>query len=246
MNIENYISTLDTKRFGFKIAKINQFDNPPEVILELLKNNNIKLVLCKVTIDNLELINQLEALNFRIKDIQVTYKFDLKNLGNIEHQINNDLIIRDYTIKDIPHLIEIASDSFPNYGHYANDKKLDIEKCNQIYVDWITRSCEDKNVADKIFVAEYLDEIIGFLSFKIYTNGTVKYAAGGIGAVAKKHRNMNTFRTLTFEALKWGKDIGLEWEEHNVLIDNYPVNRSFIKSGFHIYKSFITMHNWIE
>jgi hypothetical protein len=47
-------------------------------------------------------------------------------------------------------------------------------------------------------------------------------------------------------ALHWGKEIGLDWEEHNVIINNYPVNRSFVRSGFHIYKSFVTLHHWIE
>lgn len=246
MKIENYISIIDSNRFGYNVAKIDKFGSSPEEILSFLKCNNVRLVLCKVPLEELSLINKLESLNFTIKDIQVTYKYDLEKYENKNDKFSSDIIVRDFNKNDISILQEIASDSFKNYGHYANDKKLDINKCNQIYSDWIARSCEDKNVADKVFVAEYNNEIAGFLSFKIHNKDSNKYAAGGIGAVAKKFRNINTFKALSIEGLNWGKKTGLDWVEHNVLIDNYPVNRSFIKTGFYTYKSFVTMHNWIE
>ncbi len=41
-----------------------------------------------------------------------------------------------------------------------------------------------------------------------------------------------------------GNKIKLDWEEHNVLINNYAVNKTFAKYGFLIYKSFVTMHHW--
>lgn len=246
MEIEKYISVIDTERFGFKIAKVNDFENQPKVILNFLKNNNVKLVLTKIPLENLALINELEQLNFQIKDIQATYKFDLINLKTNEIGKTEGLIIRDANPNDIPELKKIATESFNNYGHYAADNKLDVKKSNEIYSDWIARSCEDCNVADKVLVAEYNGKIAGFLTFKIYSKDSLRYAAGGIGAVSKMYRNINLFKVLIFEGLLWGKEIGLDWEEHNVLINNYPVNKSFTKSNFYIYKTFVTMHHWIE
>jgi hypothetical protein len=246
MEIENYLSKLDSARFGFKVAKINDFVYAPEELLRFLKENNVLLILTKVSIDNLDLINSLEKLNFTIKDFQLTYRFDLKNFKKTKENAGNELNIRDFAFDDIQVLKKIASESFAHYGHYANDHRLDQKKCNEIYVDWISRSCEDRQVADKIFVAEYKKELAGFLSFKLNENDNLKYAAGGIGAVAERYRNLNIFRKLTYEGLYWGKNLGLIWEEHNVLINNYPVNRSFVKSGFYPYKSFVTMHCWLD
>jgi len=202
--------------------------------------------LTKVAAKNLELINELELLKFTLKDIQVTYKFDLnKNLLK-DKLISENLLIRESTLNDIEALQVIASSSFLNYGHYSNDTKLDTMKCRDIYSDWTKRSCEDKNVADKMFVAESNGEIAGFLAFKIFHDNDKVYAAGTLGAVSEKYRNLNVFRALTLDALHWGKEICLDWQEHNVLITNYPVNSSFIKSGFLICNSFITLHHWIE
>ena len=93
-------------------------------------------------------------------------------------------------------------------------------------------------------VADYHGEIAGFLSFKIHTNKTDRYAAGGLGAVTPKHRDKNIFRQIAEAGLFWGKENGLDWEEHNVLITNYPVNRSFSKIGFKVFRSFVTLHYW--
>ena len=97
-----------------------------------------------------------------------------------------------------------------------------------------------------MIVAVYKGEVAGFLSFKIHGNDHTKYAAGGLGAVSDKFREMNIFRIIVSEGLHWGKEIGLDWEQHNALVNNYPVIKSFLKSGFYPYKSFITLHHWIE
>lgn len=246
MEIENYLSEIDTNRFGFKIAKIDRFDISPKEVLEFLKNNNIKLVLTKVSAENIELINNLERLNFVIKDIQVTFKYDFADELPILNFSDSNILVRDIKFSDIGELEKIAAEAFLNYGHYAADKRLDVRKCNEIYSDWIRRSYEDSVVADKIIIAEYDGEIAGFLSFKIFKNNGYKYAAGGLGAVSLKFRNKNIFRKLVFEGLMWGRDNNFDWEEHNVLITNYPVVKSFTKLGFTVYKTFTTMHNWLD
>lgn len=246
MELEKFLSELDTERFGFKVAKINEYLYNPKEILIFLKENDIKLVLSKIGTENMELINELEKLGFYIKDIQVTYKYGLK-----DYEINNNLgdinfFIRDAQLGDVQQLEKIAIDSFKNYGHYYADKKLDQQKCDEIYGNWIKRSLEEKVVADKILLAEFNENIVGFLSFKIYKSNNFKYAAGGLGAVSPNYRNKNIFKMLTLAGLNWGKEKELDWEEHNVLITNYPVNRSFSKLGFKIFKSFVTMHHWID
>ena len=246
MKLENYLSILDTERFGFKIAKINTFDYPAAEIVAFLRANDVKLILSKVSAENLDLINELELLKFILKDIQVTYKYDLHKNILKEKTVLDNLLIREAQLSDIESLQIIANNSFLNYGHYANDNKLDKIKCRDIYSDWIKRSCEDENEANKVFVAESNGELAGFLAFKIFNHEDKRYAASTLGAVSEKFRNLNVFRILTLEALHWGKEIELDWEEHNVLATNYPVNTSFVKSCFLIYKSFITLHHWIE
>lgn len=241
----NFLSIMDTDRFGFKIARVNCFDRSPKELIAELKNEGVKLVISRVNCENLELINQLEYLHFKTMDFQIVYKYDLLNLSFGGNIANPDFTIREATISDKKDLIQIAAKSFNHYGHYFRDKKLDPSKCLEIYMDWVKRSIDDKNVADVVFLAETKKKIAGFLSFKVI-KGESLYSAGVQGAVAKEFRDQRVFRSLAQYGLLWGSNQKLEWVEHNVLLTNYPVNRSFISIGFIPYKSFITMHNWLD
>lgn len=245
MKIDRFISELDSQRFGFNIAKVNEFNTTPENLLGLLKGNHVKLVISKINVNKLDLINELEDLGFQIKDIQATYKLELKDFIIDEDRNKNNIIIRDAQIDDIDQLEEIAIESFRNYGHYYADKRLDQKKTNEIYGDWVKRSMKEKGVADKIILAEINNEIAGFLSFKLYNKGDFKYAAGGLGAISHDYRNNKIFRLISLAGLNWGKELKLDWEEHNVLITNLPVIKTFSSLGFTMSDSFVTMHHWI-
>jgi len=246
MKLEDFISKLDSDRFGFNIAKINNYVFEIEKTLNFLKENNVKLIISRVPLNNLKLLNELEKKGFEIKDIQATYKYKLINIQHNFAQISDEVKLRNAELKDSKELELIALDSFKNYGHYSANDKLDKNKCNEIYGDWITRSLTNSKIADKIIVAEVDNEIAGFLSFKKHTNNEGNYAAGGIGAVNSKYRSQDIFKKISFEGLVWGKSENLDWIEHNVLITNYPVNRSFAKQGFVISDTYATLHKWLE
>lgn len=244
MKLEDYISPLDTQRFGFNIAKVNHFDTEPSTLINFLDQEDVKLTISKVGLDNLSLLNTLESLGFQIKDVQVTYKFDLNKQTLHAIEGNNDVGIETANPEDLLELQEIARNSFNNYGHYARSTQLDKQLCADIYADWIKNSVEKREVADLVLVAKVQNRIAGFLSFKIFSTETASYAAGGIGAVSADFRNKHIFRMISLEGLHWAKKLNLDWVEHNVLIDNYPVNQSFCKTGFTPYKSMATLHRW--
>jgi hypothetical protein len=64
-------------------------------------------------------------------------------------------------------------------------------------------------------------------------------------AVSTEYRNSGVFRKLSDFGLNWSLKIGASWVEHNVLVNNYPVNKSFSKAGFYINNSYVTLHKWL-
>jgi len=247
MSAEKYYSRLDSERFGIKVAKINDYGKDPDGILNELKGSDYQLVLSKIEAHDIELLNKLENFGFRIKDGQVTYKYDMSKFDmNILKYIKDpSVVLRPQNNDDIDQIVKLTEKSFYDYGHYAADNKLDKSKCRDIYTDWAYRSCTDRNVADKVFVAEIEGEIAGYLAFKNFGTGENIHTAGVLGAVSEKFRGKDIFRKVTVKALEWGLEEKFAWEEHNVLINNYPVNRSFSKLGFVVFKSFYTLHCWL-
>ncbi len=239
-----YVSELDTKRFGFIVAKVNNFDTDPAYLISKLKREGVSLIISKVPLQQIVLINKLEDLGFRIKDSQVTYRFNLRK-QQIPMLENEQCIIRAFDHSDISSLKQMLYESFEGYGHYFANDRLDKKACTEIYVDWGIRSCLEISVADKVFVAECDGQTAGMLSFKKMRNEEGAFAAGGIGAVSAKFRGRDVFKQLAVAGMQWGGSENLEWEEHNVLTNNYAVNSSFSSLGFKVKNAFLTLHCWL-
>lgn len=241
------ISPLDTVRFGFPIAKLNPASiGELEQGLNSLDGSGCRLVISKVDLEQLSLIHHMQDIGFRTMDVQSTYAFELKNLGQAQTDLlRSDVKVAPYHPSQREDIATIARESFMGYGHYAASGKFDLDTCADIYVDWALRSCEDNQMADVMLVAECDGSVAGFLGFKTGKKDGRRFAAGVLGAVSSEFRGRDIFRILTVAGLQWGQNLGLQWEEHNVLCTNYPVNRSFSGLGFRIIRSFTTMHLWL-
>ena len=236
-------SKIDSKRFGFKVCKTDGevFRRATSKEVESLCNDS-KLIIARVNLNDIDLINKLEDIGFRIKDTQITYKHNLTNLDKKEI-FNNEVTIREFKKSDTRILVQMAKNSFNNYGHYFKNNELDKERCLEVYEDWAFNTCTKKEVADKIIVASIDNEPVGYLSFKIYDDGPGKhYAAGGMGAVDLNHRGKNIFPKILKAGLDWSFNKSLDWCEHNVIVSNFPVNRSMNKAGFKPTSPKATLH----
>lgn len=246
-DIDAYISRLDTGRFGFPVAKVNDFGSDPAGLVGELSDAGVKLVISKVDASDISLINFLESEGFRLKDTQVTYAYyPGKSPLPVLPDTDNDVLIRRFIPEDMPGIDLLLRHSFEEYGHYFADKNLNREKCMEIYPDWGRRSCTDPQLADLVLVAQAGSKIAGMLSFKKYDLQGKKYAAGGLGAVDASFRGKNIFKGLALGGLEWSVAENLHWVEHNVLTTNFPVNRVFSSLGFRIIHSFVTMHAWLQ
>jgi hypothetical protein len=228
MKIEDFISEIDSERFGFRVAKINNFTFPITDTLDFLKENDFKVVISKIDSANIHLINELEKNGFLIKDFQLTYKLVLDQ-HSFESKTNLNIKVRDFTKNDIDTLAQIAVHSFVDYGHYANNSIFDINKVPMIYGDWVKRGCLDTYVSDKVFVAEINNKVVGFLSLKVSGNNKCVI---DLAAVDIKHRNQNVMKALITHTIFWAKKTQNNWIETKVLATNLPVIKAFSDQKF--------------
>lgn len=242
--IDEYISQLDTQRFGFKIAKLNLFNEDTALLIDKLKEVDVKMIIIRVDASDIEIINILEKIGFIVKDVQLIYNYVFKEDNEIKYYNKNNLILREFVENDLPQIIEITRHSFNNYGHYFNDNKLDRVKCLEVYLDWAKNCCLNKTVADKVIVAEKDNKIAGYLAFKHFINENYTFAS--LGAVNPDFRKLGVFQAINIEGLKMARDLDLKSVRTNVLNTNYPVNGTYIDLGFKIIKSEITMHLWVD
>ena len=242
--MQDFLSELDTERFGFRVAKIPSDLDNPELVIRNLETLSTKLIIARVDLKNLVMINRLEKLGFLIKDTQLTFNYNLKDY--VPRHKRTGFSINSFKECYIKQIIEITEKSFNNYGHYFADEKLDRKKCLDIYIDWIKNCCYKKSFADNIIVAEKEGKLIGYLALKTYNNTDSKYTAGVIGAVAKEYRKEGVFQAINTASMNWAKSEGSERIENNVLITNFAVQNTYLKLKFSIIRSEVTMHYWFE
>jgi len=240
--MKKYISILDTERFGFKIAKFSsEIEHPVEVIKEL-KSDGVKLIIARVDFKEIELIKILEDIGFRYKDAQVTFSYNLAE--ELPRHSSQEIILTEFNSTHFARMLEMTKNSFYQYGHYFADKRLDENKCLEIYTDWIRRCCDSIEVADNIIVAEVENEAIGYLAMKTQEKDDNKYIAGVIGAVAPEYRKMGVFKEINIESLYLAKRLGITRVENNVLVTNYPVMKTYTSLKYTIIRSELTLHYW--
>lgn len=242
--MREYLSKLDSERFGFPVAKFNNNIENPELIVRDLKKVSTKLIIARIDFSNLRLISQLERIGFLYKDAQVTFNYNLQK--RLPENKLNPFSLVPYKENHLTEIMDITKKSFINYGHYFADENLDKEKCIEVYTDWIKRCCEKKDFADEIIVAEKDNVAIGYLALKKQFADNDKFIAGVIGAVAPEYRKLGVFNAINIETLYLAKRLEADRIENNVLVTNFPVMKTYTSLCYNIIRSEITMHFWYE
>lgn len=242
----NYISELDTWRFGFRIARTENLKGDPQKILDELQRQDVKLFIARVDSNDISTINILESMGFEYKDTQLKYRLPLTGKEKQNPDPEKKFWVRAATEKDVDKIVTISGEAFYNHGHYFADRRLDRNKCIEIYKDWARRCCLDKDYADIVFAAENENGIIGFLSYKILKDGDILFSRTGLGAMKQEYRGIGVYSEILKYGRNWGIDLKLDREEHFVLATNIPINNLFVKKGFKLFGGFITFHYWLD
>lgn len=237
----NLISKLDTERFGFPIARVNQWAAlSPDDVCRDLKLHGIKLIITKV---DATATKSLKAAGFEEMDAIIHYTRDLKGF-EIQKPHHEKMSFRLAETDDQDVLASIAAASFMG-GHYFNDKRLDPEISSQIYQDWIKRSCTGE-LANRVYLAEINRQIAGFATFELNEREEMQGLWAGIGATHANFRGMGVCR-LT---LQYGLSEYLEQRSYAhfgsaVSANNSSVKKVFEYLGCRPTEHFSVLHKWL-
>lgn len=161
MNIA--LSELDTKHFGYNIARTNiKTKNEIKSVDDYCNYNNITMVIARC---DAEMVQDLLDNGFEKQDEIVYYKkFPVVPVSFINP------LIRTAGVKDTLYIENIARRAFTNYmGHYHTDKKIDQVKATEAYVNWALSGNMHKVVYDDFGVK-------GFALIDIENNNVSLYA----------------------------------------------------------------------
>lgn len=207
---------------------------------EKAKEEGYAHVTLKVASTDKESLNIALREGYILADTLIEYVFDMKkaSLPQIEHKCT----LHDCKEEELEALKQIAGNSFV-IDRFHSDEHLDNKLCDLYYAKWIENSYH--GFAEKVIVAEYNNEPVGFTTGKTYKDD--EYGHLVLSAVSNKYRGIGVYTSMIHEGISW------MLREHGDLkgvivgtqLDNLAVQKAWIKLGFTVYDSMYVLQKYI-
>jgi GNAT superfamily N-acetyltransferase len=237
------LSDIDEQRFGIKTAKALGFRSDDIAnALRFCRQNDVVFLIARCLTSDLNLAQDLERTGFLLMDTLLYYSCDLKKVFLTENIPG--IKIRPLRNGEEEIIKTIASDTFKGYlGHYHADRRLDRERCDEVYIDWAYQSCISKNMADIVLVAEQEESIVGFATIKVKSPGV---GEGVLFGVAPSAQGKGIYRLLMIQGMRWCIGQGHETMVVSTQISNVAVQKVWCRLGFEPNYAYYTFHKWFD
>ena len=238
-----YLSAIDSERFGIPIARVAWMT--PEALpaaLQFCRDNGVRLLMTKCQAQATGTIQALEREQFFFTEAINVYERNV-----VQQPIPPDkgeIQVREATPDEADAVAAMGGEAFRGYpSHYRSDPRLDPAKSDEIYVDWVRRSCVSRDVADVVLVAELAGDPVGVFTIK---RNDPKEADTGLAGVVPRARRHGVLEALIIAALRWSKAQGADYLLGLMQMNNVAVLRVTIRMGFFPRSSFFTFHKWFD
>lgn len=234
------LSELDRERFGVITGKgfITQVDYVKDA-LNFCADNDVKFLIVRCYVSNIEVAQELEKNGFRIMDTLMYYKH---NLQNIPENPNKNIIVRPMESKEAPEVRKIAQDCFDGYyGHYHADPMLNMKDCNDVYTSWVENHCSALDNNNEVAAVTIDNKIVGFCIMRMNTD---KEGEAVLGGTHKEHQGKGCYNSMITWMLNWYKKRGCEQMVISTQINNTGVRKVWARLGFEPTYSYYTFHKW--
>jgi dTDP-4-amino-4,6-dideoxy-D-galactose acyltransferase len=146
--------------------------------------------------------------------------------------------IRAAAAADLPHLERIAAAVHHDTRFHA-DPHFARERCMQLYVSWIARSC--RGYADRVLVAEADGVPVGYVTCHADEDGRGRI---GLCAVAGDHQRRGIGSALVEAARDWCASIGLDTMTVATQQRNHRAVRAYERAGLMLRETALWFHYW--
>ena len=234
----------DSTFFGVRIGQVHKNSLDRETVDQITKWSNKNQIDCLYLVtdaDDSLTIRLAEDNGFRLVEIRILYESNLSGWDPITRpKSNQDVVIRNVRIEDIPQLQEIAKNSYQNSRWYF-DPCFPEAKCQEYYQLWIKKSAEGG--ASFVLVADNNGEILGYISGNRQSD--IQEGSFELTAVKENARRSGIGHELFASSLDWYIQHSVKQVIVNTQGRNLGTQRMILRFGFLPYKVQLFYHRWI-
>jgi predicted acetyltransferase len=236
-----FYSQLESERFKLNIfRKYCEEELNINQIVEEINENSVDILILRINSILKSQNYKLNILNlpFIHCDNLVYYKCDL----NDSHQIviKNDLSFVKLDNENVKHLIAIIPEIFKDYqNHYSSNPNFNLKDINDGYIEWGVNSLSNSESEISWLVFKN-NEIVGFAKCSFDLKKSI--SEGVLFGVLPNYNKGGIYTDMIRFAKKYFKNLGFDEIIVSTQIQNYIVQRVWVREGFYLFKSYDTYH----
>lgn len=240
--MNQYLSDLDTNRFGVLTVKADAFDSEEQIeeCFSFCKKNDAALLIARTDASNTKLTHAMERHGALLCDTLVYYEV-LTRKALVGESDSSEITIREINQEDREIVIKISKEAFSGYfGHYHSDPKLNRQDCDDTYVSWCESILKSADPSNKILVAEDAAGICGFLTMRVHDDRMELVLSG----VDQRAVGRGVYRRMIHAGVKFALDNQFKRVFTSTQISNIAVQKVWCGQGFTPIKHVHTFHKW--
>lgn len=234
-----YYSERESQRFNMKIFRGNIKEIVPSEIKKLILTKELDILIARIPSDQIEQISSLSKTGFSYiqADTLVYYQLNL-NTHEVNGYRNNDLNFEILTQENQPIVDELVEEIFAGYtNHYYSNPYLDKQNIIDGYKEWVQEYMGSDN--SKIcYLVKKNENIAGFAT--ISTNDNI--GEGVLYGVRPDYAGKGIYSDIIRFTQQEFKNKGIKLMKVSTQIQNYTVQKVWVKEGFQLKESFATIH----
>jgi len=251
-------SAWDSNHFGFGIGKIRRVvvsdalkrqhavrarEALIESCMKWMKQNQVKCLIARADLDNVEDILAYDKNDFQLADVLVIFHRDVEAPNPaLDSPPSESATIRPSRPEDVGTLMEIARASFAK-DHFHRDPNFPQDKSDELFARWIHNSCHG-SATTVLVAAEKNQEPCGFIACKTeQLEREPKYGVIDLIAVSPLSQGRGIGTQLVTEAVRWFA-ANVESIFVGTQANNIPSIRTYEKVGFRLLDTQLTLHKW--
>jgi len=218
-------------------------------VVRHVADRDADFLMCRAMPSDTAIIHALESNGFLLMDTLLNFVCDCRARGSNGRRQHapEGFALRLAATSDIEPLAEVAHSSFAgHFGRFHADPRIDHAAATRIYQEWI-RSCAN-GWADWIVVAMHGDRIAGYSAWKkpsaLDERHGIRLGHFSIGAVHPDFFGRGLFTALTHAGMEQLCS-SADWIEAPTHIENYAVQRGFLRLGWRIAGAQHSFHKWL-
>ena len=233
-------SEVDSQRFGINVfrATLNEVDI--ENLKEQIQTDSIDLIILRLPSTTKDQHSELHQMGFQIIHAD-TLVYYFCNLNSEITPLRNELSFEVISAENNEILNEIVPLIFKDYtSHYASNPMLDKIKTSEGYIEWAKSYVATANPNRISWLVKNENEIIGFATCSF--NQEKNECEGVLYGVMPQAAGKGVYTDIIRFTQGYFKHEGYKTMWVSTQIQNYSVQKAWIKENFQLKKAFDTYH----